>query len=383
VVSSSALNTLKNNALKNSVLKNGAHPNRPRWFAAVAGATAAALVLGGCSSSSGGGAAGSSSGTKLKMGIAVANISLNFAHEMVLGAQAAAQHAGGVDFSAVGPAQTDGPAEEQLFQNLTTTAPDGIVLENLDPPIFTRPAQQAVAKGIPVVALDTSPTPGSNVDFYVGNDNYELGVLLAQQLLKRLPAKPSGTVVIGEPNPGTPVLDSRAKGIKDTLNAQAPGITVLGPFETYSDPGQNYSAWLSQVHAHPSALAFLGVGDADSYNLAKIKQQENGKYLVAGMDVDAQTLQDVKAGLDFVTIDPEHFLKAYIATTLLIQSVKNHTKLPQGWFETPGLVVDQSNVDAIIQRETSPAAAYTWYLPQITKLLGDVQANMKPLADAR
>lgn len=349
---------------------------RPRWHAAATGAAVAALAVGGCSSG------GSGSGSQPKMGIAVANISLNFAHEMVLGAQSAAQHAGGVSFSAVGPAQTNGPAEEQLFQNLTTTAPDGIVLENLDPPIFTRPAAQAVAKGIPVVALDTSPTPGSNVTFYVGNDNYQLGVMLAQQLLRRLGANPSGTVVIGEPNPGTPVLDDRAKGIKDTLNKQAPGITVLGPFQTYSDPGQNYSAWLSQVNAHPDALAFLGVGDADSYNLAKIKQQRGGKYLVAGMDVDPQTLQDVKAGLDFVTIDPEHFLKAYIATTLLIQSVKNHTALPKGWFETPGLVVDQGNIDAIIQREKSSQDAYAWYKPQIDKLLGDVNANMKPMSDA-
>jgi ribose transport system substrate-binding protein len=352
-----------------------------RWSPAAALGISAALALAGCSS--GNAAPGSGSAAKLKMGIAVANISLNFAHEMVLGAQSAASHAGGVDFSAVGPPNTDGPAEQQLFTNLVTTSPDGVVLENLDPPIFTRPAAQAVAKGVPIVALDTSPTDGSNVTFYVGNDNYQLGVLLAQEALKRLGANPTGTVVIGEPNPGTPVLDSRAKGIKDTFNASAPGVTVLGPFQTYSDPAQNYNAWLSQVHAHPGALAFLGVGDADSYDLARIKQQENGKYLVAGMDVDAKTLEDVKAGLDFVTIDPEHFLKGYIATALLIDSVKNHTALPKGWFETPGLVVDQSNVDAIIQRETSADAAYAWYKPQIDKLLGDVAANVKPLADAR
>jgi ABC-type sugar transport system substrate-binding protein len=102
-----------------------------------------------------------SSGQRLKMGIAVANISLNFAHEMVEGAQTAADHEGGVDFKAVGPPNTDGPAEQQLFTNLVATQTDGVVLENLDPPIFTRPAAQAVDKGVPVVALDTAPTDGS------------------------------------------------------------------------------------------------------------------------------------------------------------------------------------------------------------------------------
>jgi len=337
----------------------------------------ACLLLSACGSSTG------DSGSKLKMGIAVANISLNFAHEMVEGAQSAAEHEGGVDFKAVGPPNTDGPAEQQLFTNLTQTNPDGVVLENLDPPIFTRPAAQAIDKGVPVVALDTSPSDGSKITCYVGNDNYDLGVQLATELLKRLPPSPSGSVVVGVPNPGTPVLDSRAKGIKDTLNQKAPGITVLGPFQTYSDPNQNYGAWAALVHANSSALAFLGVGDADSYDLAKIKQTEKGKYLVAGADVDAKTLQGVKDGLDFVTIDPEHFLKGYVVTALLIRSVKEKKPLPQGWLRMPGLVVDSSNIDRVIQRQTSPQAAYEFYKPEIDKILADPQSYLKPMAEAR
>ncbi|HEY4454179.1 MAG TPA: sugar ABC transporter substrate-binding protein [Pseudonocardiaceae bacterium] len=341
-----------------------------------AGAAALALVLTGCGNSAG-------SGGTLNMGIAVANISLNFAHEMVEGAQSAATKEGGVNLKAVGPPNTDGPAEEQLLQSLITTNRDGIVLENLDPPIFTRPAAQAMSQGIPVVALDTAPTDGSKVTFYVGNDNYELGVMLAQQTIKRLPANPTGTIVLGEPNPGTPVLDSRVQGLKDTFAKQTPGIKVLGAYQTYSDPNQNYTAWIAQVHANPSALAFLGVGDADSYDLAKIKQTEHGSYLVAGTDVDAQTLQDVKAGLDFVTIDPEHFLKGYIATALLIRAVKQHKSLPQGWLDMPGLVVDASNVDTIIQREQSPQNAYAFYQAEITKILANPQTFSKPLPQAR
>lgn len=341
------------------------------------GLAALCLVLPACGSSGGSGSG------QLKMGIAVANISLNFAHEMVEGAQSAAEHEGGVDFKAVGPPNTDGPAEQQLFTNLTTTNPDGIVLENLDPPIFTRPAAQAVDKGVPIVALDTSPTDGSKVTFYVGNDNYQLGVMLADETLRRLPADPHGTVVVGVPNPGTPVLDSRARGIKETFASKAPGIRVLGPYQTYSDPNQNFGAWSSLVHANRQALAFLGVGDADSYDLAKIKKSENGKYLVAGADVDAQTLQGVKDGLDFVTIDPEHFLKGYVATALLIRSVKEHKPLPQGWLVMPGLVVDSANIDAVIARQKSPQAAYDFYKPQIDKYLANPSAFIRPLGDAR
>ncbi|MEU1195211.1 sugar ABC transporter substrate-binding protein [Streptomyces sp. NPDC005813] len=325
------------------------HPRRRTLLALPA---ALALLAAGCGS-------GSGDDGKLHMGIAVANISLNFAHEMVLGAESAADHAGGVDFKAVGPPNTDGPAEVQLFQNLTTRAEDGIVLENLDPPIFTRPAARAVDRGIPIVALDTSPTEGSKVGFYVGNDNYALGELMAKEALKRLGGDPRGQIVIGVPNPGTPVLDDRAKGIADTFRKQAPGVKVLGPFQTYSDPGQNYGSWSAQVNAHPKALAFLGVGDADSYNLAKIKKAEKGTWLTAGFDVDPKTLDAVADGSNFVTIDPQHFLKGYLSTAILIEAVRDHDgKLPEGWFLSPGAVVDRSNVDAIIARQKSARAAY-------------------------
>jgi ABC-type sugar transport system substrate-binding protein len=187
---------------------------------------------------------------------------------------------------------------------------------------------------------------------------------------------------VGVPNPGVPVLDSRAKGIADELKAKAPNVKVLGPFQTYSDPSQNFGAWQSLVNAHPGALAYLGVGDADSYDLAKIKKSSGGKYLVAGFDVDAKTLEYVKEGVLFCTLDPEHFLKGYIAMKLLIDSNRGKD-LPKGWFKTTGLVVDQSNIDDILTRQKSPEDAYNFYKPQIDKMLGDVDANMKPLSEAR
>jgi ribose transport system substrate-binding protein len=344
-------------------------------------AVVVAMPLAACGSS---GSSGDTSNPdrELHVGLSVANISLNFASSMADGAKQAAAHSKKVSLKVVGPPNTDGPAEEQLFTALTKTATDGVVLENLDPPIFTRPAANAVDAGVKVVALDTSPTPGSKVDLYVGNDNYDLGAMLAKEALKRMPANPQGLVVVGVPNPGTPVLDSRAKGIADTFKAKAPGVKILGPFQTYSDPAQNYGAWQAQVNAHPDALAFLGVGDADSYDLAKIKKSHQGKYLVAGTDVDAKTLEYVKQGVLFCTIDPEHFLKGYIAMRLLIDDNRG-TDMPKGWFKTPSLVVDKTNIDDIIARQKSPAAAYTYYKPQIDKLMGSVDANMQPLSDAR
>ncbi|SHN41879.1 sugar ABC transporter substrate-binding protein [Cryptosporangium aurantiacum] len=340
--------------------------------------TAASLAAAAACSDSGGG----SGGTK-KMSFVVANISLNFALEMANGGKFAAEEAGGIDLKVVGPATTDGPQEVQMFQNTITTNRDGAVVENLAPDLFTRPYAQAVDKGIPIVALDTVPLDGSKVELYVGNDNYELGTQLADEAIKRLPKDAKGTIVLGVPNPGVPVLDMRANGIRDTFAKKLPGVTVKGPFQTFSDPGQSYNAWSSQVRANRNALAFLGVGDADSYSLARLKKETGGKWLSGGFDLDAKTLEAVKDGTNFVTISPEHYLKGYVAMRLLAEAVKDGKELPKGWFYTPGLIVDSSNIDAIIARQASDQARRDGIADEAKKLFADTDAYLRPLKDAR
>jgi ribose transport system substrate-binding protein len=347
----------------------------------------AGLILAACGSSSGGGSGGGSgssagSGGSKKLGFVVANVSLNFAREMADGGTAAAA-ANGVKLQVAGPATTDGPQEVQIFQNTLITSPEGAVIENLAPELFTRAEAQAIGKGIPVVALDTIGLPGSKIGTYVGNDNYDLGATLAKETVKRLPKKPKGTIVLGEPNPGVPVLDSRIKGLKDTFAQLAPGVTIKGPYETFSDPGKSYNAWSSLVRSNASALAFLGVGDADSYSLARLKKQTGGSYLTAGFDLDSQTLTAVRDGVNFVTISPEHYLKGYIALALLAKAVKDGKPVPAGWIDVPGLVVDKSNIATIIARQASLEGRKAQIAPQAINILNNLAGFTKPYGDAR
>jgi ribose transport system substrate-binding protein len=344
---------------------------------------AAGLLLAACGGSGGSAGSAGSGGDQKKIGFVVANVSLNFAREMADGGTAAAAAAGGVKLQVAGPPTTDGPQEVQIFQNTLITSPDGVVIENLAPDLFTRAEAQAIDKGIPVVALDTIGLPGSKIETYVGNDNYDLGATLAKEAIKRLPKNPTGTIVLGEPNPGVPVLDSRIKGLKDTFAAQAPGITLKGPYETFSDPGKSYNAWSSLVRSNAKALAFLGVGDADSYSLARLKKQTGGSYLTAGFDLDDQTLQAVKDGVNFVTISPEHYLKGYVALALLAQAVKDGKDVPKGWINVPGLVVDSSNIGSVIDRQASAEGRRSQIAPQAQKIVNDLATYTKPYGDAR
>ena len=280
------------------------------------------------------------------------------------------------------PPNTDGPAEEQLFTALTKTATDGVVLENLDPPIFTRPSATAVDAGVPIIALDTSPMEGSKVTTYVGNDNYELGATLAEEALKRMDDDPQGTIVIGVPNPGTPVLDSRAQGIIDTFKEKAPGVKALGPVPDLQRPGAELRRLAGAGQRQPGR-ARVPRGRRRRQLRPGEDQEGPGRRLPGGgvrrRRQDAGVRQGGRALL--------HDRPRALPQGLHRDAAADRQRPRRG--HAGGLVQDhrpgrrQTNIDDIIARQESPEAAYDFYEDTFAEMLGDVDANMHPLEDAR
>lgn len=341
----------------------------------IAAVVLAVALVAGCGSSAGG-------GDSLKLGFAVATTSEDFAQQMADGGKYAASKFDGVELQVSGPPGVDGPAEVKLFQDLGRTATDGIAVENLAPDLFVRPMADVAKKDIPLVAVDTVPLDGSNVNTYVGNDNVGIGKMLAEEAIRLLGPNASGTVVVGTTVPGVPVLDQRAQGIKEAFADKLPGVQVLGPFETKIEPTLNFGIWNGLVKANPNALAFLGTGDQDSYNLAKIKQENNGTYLTAGFDLNAATLRAVQDGTNFATLSPEHFMKGAVAIRMLADAAKNGKPLPEGWIDSGALLVTKDNVGEIIARQDSDQAKDRWFAPKLDEFFADLASHTRPLAEA-
>jgi ribose transport system substrate-binding protein len=125
------------------------------------------------------------------------------------------------------------------------------------------------------------------------------------------------------------------------------------------------------VSANSDASVFMDSGDAANASLAKINRDNGSKYLTAAFDLNESGLQAVKDGTNFAAADPEHFLKGYLATRLLIENALGQKDLFQGWWVSTAELVTQKNVDEIITRQASSEAKLAWYKDKIDEQIAN------------
>jgi ribose transport system substrate-binding protein len=340
-----------------------------------------AVALSAFAAACGGSSPTSSSSTNhsdIKLATVTASTTQNAFQEMANGSRAAAQKYT-VSLQELAPNGIDPASEVQEFQAAAQTSQNGIAYMTTAPDVFSHPTAQATSQGIPVVAMDAAPLPGSGVTTLVANDNVALGEAVASEIIKKIPASATGEVVVGNDIPGLPLLDARVQGMINVIKSQRPSVTIVGPVNVGAEPSDNYNHWNALVKAHPDALAYLEPGDQGAVSFRQITQQTGKKYLMGGCDVDPTALLAVKEGSVTVLGDPWHFMKGYIATSLLAERAINNKKLPQGWWNSGSGLVIPSNVDQVIAREKNNATRQAFFQRVIDQQLA--HPPIKPISE--
>ena len=159
------------------------------------------------------------------------------------GALKAADELGNVEVIWMGPQKEDDRVQQiQLVQSAVAAGVDGIVLAPLDSHALVQPVEAAIAKGIPVVILDSGLETTKMVSF-IATDNYHGGVLAAQRLGAVL--KGQGKVILLRYAVGSESTEQREKGFTDTLAKEFPGISLLSDTE-YAGPTSDSAQQRSQ-----------------------------------------------------------------------------------------------------------------------------------------
>lgn len=285
----------------------------------------------------------------------------------------------GADAVVSGPPLADPPKQAEIFKETMNSAKGGVAIQATDAELIARELAAAVQGGFPVIAVDIKPAATSGVKTFVGNDNHQLGELLADELIGRLPAGRTGTVLVGSTRPGLTVMEQRMQGIRDRFAAKLPGVKVAGPFDTQTDATANLASWKRLAAATPGALALIGTGSTDGPSIATVHAETKAEWLGAGFDLHPKTVTGLQDGELVAIASPEHYLAGAVAGWLQARHAQDGTPLPQGWVQTPSLVITKKNLPEIVKRQQSDDEKAAWFKPRIDEMTADLPTYTKPL----
>jgi ribose transport system substrate-binding protein len=141
------------------------------------------------------------------------------------GASKATEELGSVEIVWQAPAREDDRTEQiKLVQTAVASGVDGIVLAPLDSRALVEPVEQAIAKGIKVVIID-SALDSDKVSSFVATDNYHGGVLAAERLGALL--RGEGQAILMRYAVGSASTEERERGFLETMKQKYPKVTFL------------------------------------------------------------------------------------------------------------------------------------------------------------
>ncbi|HET9659142.1 MAG TPA: sugar ABC transporter substrate-binding protein [Thermomicrobiales bacterium] len=285
----------------------------------------------------------------------------------------------GVTVDVFGEAGFDIPTHQAFLESAIQAGYDGIaVIPNGGDPWNTL-LQEASDAGIPLATANNTAL-NSVVDLWVGQDEYNSGILVAQEMQKQLAAKDvtSGKIVIGSCFPGNPVLDDRSAGIHSVFDGT--DFELTQDYDTKLDNTENYNIWDSLATANPDAVAMIGLCSLDPPNMAQVKERGGYEWLAGGYDLETPTLQAIQDGYLAVSAGQQPYLQGYLPVLALVQEIREGTHI-SGWLEVPTDLVTAENVEDFMPRESDAAVQREFYAKYIAEHFADLAAAARPYSD--
>jgi len=299
-----------------------------------------------------------------------------FAQVIMQGAQDAGK-ALGVDVEVTGPAEVKPDESIAMFEGLIQKGKDGLVTTPYPGEVWVTPIKEATDKGIPVMTANVL-SPDSTASAWFGQAEFNSGVAIGKELVKQFTAAgvTEGEVVVGQCSPASVLVD-RYNGVQEGFKGSP--YKVSTNYDVTPEVTSNYSAWENLISANPKMIAAVGLCSIDVPNLAMLKERTKGNWLVAGYDLNVETLDAIKAGLADITAGQHPYLQGYLPVLALAQSLKDGKPMVKGWIDVGTELVTKNNVDSVYKREADTKYMTEWYADYIAKNFGDLNAIVKPL----
>lgn len=254
------------------------------------------------------------------------------------GAQQAAEEYE-IDIEFVGAVRNNMEEQLNLLEKAIAARVDAIIVQGLNEEKFTPLIDKAVARGIPVVTIDTD-APDSKRLAYVGTDNVAAGESLGRLVVERAGESGKIGVIIG-----SEIAESqlqRLDGLKQVIG-QHSGLEIVAVRSSNISHMEAIQQASEMLREHPEISIMVGTSATDALGMLQAaKSLRRDELIIIGFDNQKETLAAIRRGEIQATVAQQPFSMGRTAVKLLYDHFQGEQLLPAYYTEVK--VLDRSNV---------------------------------------
>ena len=248
----------------------------------------------------------------------------SFWQVMKAGADKAASEESGVTVAWQPPnPENDITGQINVMQTQVTSGANGIALVAVDGNALVQPTTDAVAKGIPVVTVDSgiNETAGQEkTACYIATDNVEGGRRAGKALAEAMGDK--GNVGLLFFKRGAVSNDQREQGFKEEL-AKHPGVKLVAELQA-NDAADALSKATNMLIAHPDLTGIFAANEPMGVGAANYLRQNKlaGKIKLVAFDASPDEVNGLNDGTINALIVQDPYQMGYLGVKAVLKAIR-------------------------------------------------------------
>jgi ribose transport system substrate-binding protein len=243
------------------------------------------------------------------------------------------------------PAEENVEEQINMLENAIQSNYDGLVFAPCQAVTAISLLEKAKEANIPVVLVDT-PMPDGFNDFvtYIGSDNYQIGVLAAQELITLVPNK-NAKILIIEGIPGNPTTSIRADAATKTFTDA--GYKIFDRQPANSDREKAFTVMQNALQREENIDIVFTSNDDMAEGASMALAQAGKKAIVTGVDGSRSTLEYIRDGGVYGTLAQDGHQMGYLGVKSVVDAI-NGKEVPKK-IDVPTPFITKDNVSEYLK----------------------------------
>ena len=231
----------------------------------------------------------------------------------------------------------------RIIEQASASNPDGIIATIADYDVLSGPLSDAVAKGIPVITINSGTEEQSKkigALMHVGQPEYDAGKGAGEK------AKAAGVTNFLCVNHyiTNPASVERCQGYADAIGVELGGQMI----DSGQDPAEIKSKVMAYLQGHPDTNGILTLGPTSAHpTLAALEEMgKSGTIHFGTFDLSSEIASGIKSDVIAFAIDQQPYLQGYLPVVILTNLARYGVVPGNSINSGPGFVT-KSNIDLV------------------------------------